>query len=84
MAKEKKVKEEVEVKKHEVSIEGKLLFKKATTTEAVFDMEDGKGITSNKKLVIDIASLPADFDFDKHDVEAVFRIDIRLKDKVGM
>ena len=80
----KKVKEEVEVKKHEVSIEGKLLFKKVTTTEAVFDIEDIKdrrGIINNKKLVIDIASLPAGFDFDKHDVEAVFRIDIRLKDK---
>ncbi len=82
MAKEKKVKGEVEVKKDEVRLEGKLFFKKATNTEAVFDMEDGKGILSNKKLVIDIASLPADFDFDKHDVEAVFRVDIKLKDKV--
>lgn len=81
MAKEKKVKEEVEVKKDEASIEGKLFFRKTTNTEAVFDMEDGKGILSNHKLVIDIASLPEDFDFDKRDVEAVFRIDIKLKDK---
>jgi hypothetical protein len=80
----KKDKTEKEVKELAGTVSGELKFKKISSEGVSFSMElDKANIKSmgNDSIVFDLKALPADFNFDKHDLTGKIEITLEAKDK---